>query len=56
MKPRSAIGLFVLASLVRVFGGAVTLWLLDAPAWAIAAWLFVHIKVELDLSKLRARS
>jgi hypothetical protein len=43
-----------LLMLARVFGGAALLWLLDAPGWAIAAWLMLHLKFNLRLPE-RAR-
>ena len=42
-------------ALLRIFGGFALLWWLGAPGWALAAWLLLHVKVKLDLSKLKAQ-
>jgi ABC-type Mn2+/Zn2+ transport system permease subunit len=49
MRLGPAVFLAWFLGLTRVFGGAALLWLLDAPAWAIAAWLIAHIKINLRL-------
>lgn len=36
-----------LLALARIFGGAALLWALAAPGWAIAAWLLVHLRINL---------
>lgn len=41
--------------LLRIGGGFVLLWWLGAPGWALAAWLLLHTRVRLDLSKLRGK-
>lgn len=33
--------------MLRVFGGAALLYVLDAPSWAIAAWLMLHLRFRL---------
>jgi hypothetical protein len=49
MRFRPAVFLAWFLGLTRVVGGAGLLGLLDAPAWAIAAWLIAHIKIKLRL-------
>jgi hypothetical protein len=49
MNLRPALFTLWLLVLARVFGGAALLWLLDAPGWAIAAWLMLHLKFNVRL-------
>ena len=53
IRKRKVLGpsVFVLWLLVvgRIFGGAYLLWELDAPAWAIAAWLMLHVRFRFRL-------
>jgi hypothetical protein len=49
MRLRPAVFLVWFLGLTRLVGGAALLWLLDAPAWAIAAWVIAHIKINLRL-------
>jgi len=45
--------LMALLALLRIVGGFALLWWLGAPGWALAAWLLLHTRVRLDLSKLK---
>ena len=47
MSPRTAGCLVWFVSLARVVGGAVLLRVLGAPAWAVAAWLMLHVRVRI---------
>jgi hypothetical protein len=53
MSPRSALFALFIATLPKVGGGAVLLWTLNAPGWAIAAWLMFHVKFSLRLPAKR---
>lgn len=55
MSVASAACAMVILALLRIGGGFVLLWWLGAPGWALAAWLLLHVKVKLDLSKLKAQ-
>lgn len=44
--PLAALWLLVMT---RIFGGALLLWLLDAPAWVIAAWFLLHLRFNIRL-------
>jgi hypothetical protein len=41
----------LLAFSVRVIGGTILLAYLDAPGWALAAWLMLHISVNVRPTK-----
>jgi hypothetical protein len=45
-----------LVSLGRVFGGAVLLHLLGAPAWAVAAWVMAGMRVRVGRRPARRAS
>jgi hypothetical protein len=46
--------LFVLA--VRVIGGTTLPAYLEAPGWAIAAWLMLHISINVKPTRMRVGS
>lgn len=45
MSARAAAFLAWFFALARIAGGACLLWVLDAPAWAIAGWLLANVRV-----------
>jgi len=45
MSARAAAFLAWSFALSRIAGGALLLWALDAPAWAIAGWLLANVRV-----------
>jgi hypothetical protein len=47
--------LTAILALLRIGGGFALLWWLGAPGWALAAWLLLHTRVRLDLSKLKGQ-
>ena len=48
LRPQTSSGCFVwVVALTRVGGGGLVLWWLGAPAWAVAAWLMVNVRVRI---------
>jgi hypothetical protein len=49
MNARAAAFLAWFFALARIAGGALLLWALDAPSWAIAGWLLANVRVRFRL-------
>ncbi len=52
MRARSDGCLLLVVSVGRVVGGGALLHFLGAPAWAVAAWLMLNVRIRIGQARL----